>query len=223
MPCHSLVHGPLKGPPRMLRAVHPDDDSGHLAPLPAVVPAPRPRRRTARPGGGLISLVRTTLVRHHPAGAPGSNSGNLHPMAVPAQPGFSDAFHATRSRRQPVQALGRLPYPLLEPVRRYGGPLVSLPGRVPLLPRLGALLASRVESVPGLVKAVVGGIERGLGLVSSWPRRRRARPRPQPACGAGRQAAVLPHGGYAPSPPQDDHARWPGRQPRGRCLNGPAV
>jgi hypothetical protein len=40
-----------------------------------------------------------------------------------------------------------------------------LPGRIPLPPRLGALLAGRIEGTLGSVETVTGGIERAFGLL----------------------------------------------------------
>jgi hypothetical protein len=55
--------------------------------------------------------------------------------------------------RRVVQALGKFTYAPDEPVRGRAGPLVCLPGRLPVPPGLGALFAGRVEGKdvgPGL-------------------------------------------------------------------------
>jgi hypothetical protein len=51
----------------------------------------------------------------------------------------------------------------VEPVSGGRGPLVCLPGGVPVLPRLGAFLAGLIEDTLGGAEMVVRGVIRGLG------------------------------------------------------------
>jgi hypothetical protein len=41
--------------------------------------------------------------------------------------------------------------------------LVSLPGRIPIPPGLGSVIAGRIEGTLGSVETVIGGIERAFG------------------------------------------------------------
>ena len=54
-----------------------------------------------------------------------------------------------------------------ETVRGHTGPLVRLPGRVPVLPRLGAVLAGGIEDTLGGAETVASGVERFLGALAS--------------------------------------------------------
>jgi hypothetical protein len=61
--------------------------------------------------------------------------------------------------------LGEFTHAPGEPVGGRAGPLIGLPGRVPVPPGLGALFAGRVEGTLGRVETVTGGIKRAFGLL----------------------------------------------------------
>jgi hypothetical protein len=63
-----------------------------------------------------------------------------------------------------VQPAGQAGHAPLQPGHGEHGPLVCLPGRVPVPPRLGVVLAGSLEDTPGGVEPVARGVERLLGV-----------------------------------------------------------
>ena len=92
-----------------------------------------------------------------------------------------------------LACMGQFADPPREAVRSRIGPLVGLPGRVPVPPRLGAVLAGVIESTFGCIEPVAGRVEGFLG-----PFRRgqsigeRALGRLQPAAQVGQLPYRLP-------------------------------
>jgi hypothetical protein len=62
-----------------------------------------------------------------------------------------------------IQPLGEVTHPPGQPVRGRAGPLIRLPGRVPLPAGLRALLTGRIQGPLGSAEPVLGRIERAFG------------------------------------------------------------
>ena len=56
-------------------------------------------------------------------------------------------------------------HPPGQPLGGHPGPLMRLPGRVPVPARLGAVLAGRLKGTLGRVETVIGSVERAFRLL----------------------------------------------------------
>ena len=66
--------------------------------------------------------------------------------------------------------VGEVTHAPSEPVRGRAGPLICLPGRIPVPPGMGALLAGRIQGTLGSIETVTGGVERPFRAASSTRR-----------------------------------------------------
>jgi len=108
-----------------------------------------------------------------------------------------------------IQPAGQVGHAPRQPVGSERGPLVCLPGRVPVPPHLGAVLTGSLQDTPGVVEPVAGSVERPPALNTPL--------KLCPATGQGRSVAVDhpagPPGWFAPvSGRREGLSRTPGRR-----------